>query len=195
MAVIKEEPPQVSKSSLVVRLQLLVLYVPAHCLRKAATWALFGISVIFFVARIAVRIHVSHRLYMDDAWAASALVILLGLSLVLTFAIPSMYEVLDVGSGLAQPTESIMPDGSFYLKMQYTLTMLYWSCLWAVKACFLAFLFRLTKGLRYLRWAWWATAVITALSYCGCVVTYPVSCSSFVLGETLLRLGPRVKKD
>lgn len=50
-------------------------------------------------------------------------------------------------------------------------------------ACFLAFYRRLTNGLKWCRWAWWATVVITTLSYIGSVITYPVSCSSFVIGE------------
>lgn len=94
-----------------------------------------------------------------------------------------MYEVLDVGAGLEQPGATFLSDASFYLKLQFALTVLYWSCLWAVKACFLAFFHRLTKGLKYCRWAWWATVLITALSYIGCVITYPVSCSSFVIGK------------
>ncbi|KAL6721081.1 hypothetical protein ACLMJK_000181 [Lecanora helva] len=92
-----------------------------------------------------------------------------------------MYEVLNVGSGLEKPGASFMSDASEFLKLQYALTMLYWSTLWAVKACFLAFFHRLVKGLKYCRWAWWATVVITALSYAGCVITYPVSCTSFVI--------------
>lgn len=144
---------------------------------------MFGVAFLFFVTRIGVRLKVSRRLYIDDAWASSALLILLGLSLVLTIAIPSMYQVLNVGSGLEQPDASFMANASLFLKLQYALTMLYWSALWAVKACFLSFFHRLTKGLKYCRWAWWATVVITTLSYIGCVITYPVSCTSFVIGK------------
>lgn len=124
----------------------------------------------------------SRRLYIDDAWAAGALVFLLGLSVVLTLANHSMYVVLHVGSGMKKPGKAFIRDGDLYLKLQDALTMLYWSCLWAVKACFLAFFHRLTKGLKYLRWAWWATLVITTLSYAGCCITYPVSCSTFKIG-------------
>ncbi len=109
----------------------------------------------FFAAHIGVRLRISRRLYIDDAWASLALLILLGLSLVLTVAIPSMYLVLDVGSGLEKPDETFMSNASLFLKLQFALTILYWSALWAVKACFLAFFHRLTKGLRYVRWAWY----------------------------------------
>lgn len=94
-----------------------------------------------------------------------------------------MYELLNVGAGLAIPGADFLPNASYYLKLQFALTMLYWSCLWAAKACFLSFFHRLVRGLKYCRWAWYATVVFTTLSYIGCVITYPVSCSSFVLGE------------
>lgn len=161
-----EQPPKVSQASLL-----------------AATWSLFAIAVLFFLARIAIRLKISRRLYFDDAWASLALLILLGLALVLTVAIPSMYQVLNVGAGLAKPDTNFMKNATFYLKLQFALTYLYWSCLWAVKACFLSFYHRLTKNLKYCRQVWWATVIISVLSYIGAIITYPVSCSSFVLGQ------------
>lgn len=95
-----------------------------------------------------------------------------------------MYELLNVGAGLTEPGPTFPAHGSYYLKLQFTLTLLYWSCLWAVKACFLSFFRRLTKGLKYCTWFWYFTAVIVALSYIGCVITYPISCSSFEVGKS-----------
>ena len=127
--------------------------------------------MLFYLARIAIRFKVSRRLYLDDAWASLALLILLGLALVLTVAIPSMYQVLNVGAGVEQPQTDFLKNGNFYLKLQFALTYLYWSCLWAVKACFLSFYHRLTKNLQYCRQAWWAIVVITLLSYIGAIIT------------------------
>ncbi|KAF6219280.1 hypothetical protein HO133_005105 [Letharia lupina] len=149
-----EQPPKVSQASLL-----------------AATWSLFAIAVLFFLARIAIRLKISRRLYFDDAWASLALLILLGLALVLTVAIPSMYQVLNVGAGLAEPDTDFMKNATFYLKLQFALTYLYWSCLWAVKACFLSFYHRLTKNLKYCRQVWWATVIISVLSYIGAIIT------------------------
>ena len=127
--------------------------------------------MLFYLARIAIRLKISHRLYIDDAWASLSLAILLGLALVLTVAIPSMYQVLNVGAGLEEPAPDFLENATFYLKMQFALTYLYWSCLWAVKACFLAFYHRLTKNLKYCRQAWWTIVVITLLSYIGAMIT------------------------
>lgn len=128
------------------------------------------------------RLTVSRRLYVDDGWAFTGIVLLLGLSICLTIAIPSMYELLNVISGVKKPGPTFYSDASYYLKAQFAQTILFWSCLWAVKGCFLAFFCRLTKGLKYCTWAWYATAVITFLTYVASVITYPISCSSFILG-------------
>lgn len=83
-----------------------------------------------------------------------------------------MYQVLNVGAGREEPDGAFMKNATSYLKLQFALTYLYWSCLWAVKACFLSFYHRLTKNLRYCRQAWWATVIITLLSYIGAIITY-----------------------
>lgn len=175
-----EQPPKVSQASLLVSKQS-NLTLPFErllhdrrliVLQQAATWSLFAIAVLFFLARIAIRLKISRRLYFDDAWASLALLILLGLALVLTVAIPSMYQVLNVGAGLAEPDTDFMKNATFYLKLQFALTYLYWSCLWAVKACFLSFYHRLTKNLKYCRQVWWATVIISVLSYIGAIITY-----------------------
>lgn len=94
-----------------------------------------------------------------------------------------MYEILNVSNGRRVPDEGFADRASVYLKCQFASTVLFWSCLWAVKACFLAFFYRLTDQLIWPRRFWWAIATFTVLSYIGAIITYPVSCTSFVLGK------------
>ena len=94
------------------------------------------------------------------------------------------YELILVAVGREQATAAFMERASLYLKLQFASTMLFWSCLWAVKGCFLAFFHKMTEGLRPQRTMLWVVVAITALSYIGAVITYPVSCTSFVLGES-----------
>ena len=63
--------------------------------------------MLFYLARIAVRLKTSRCLYLDDAWVSLALLILLGRALVLTVAIRLMYQVLNVGTGVEQPDTSL----------------------------------------------------------------------------------------
>jgi len=95
----------------------------------------------------------------------------------------AMYELLAVSVGREQPTPAFLQRGSYYLKCQFASTVLFWTCLWSVKASFLAFFFQLTKRLTWPRRAWWAVTVITALAFAGSVISYPLSCTSFTIGK------------
>ena len=97
---------------------------------------------------------------------------------------PAMYELLAVSVGQEVATPAFLARASFYLKCQFASTIMFWSCLWSVKASFLAFFRQLTAGLKWPRMAWWVVTVITTLAYIGSIITYPVSCTSFVLGRS-----------
>ncbi|KAH7029080.1 uncharacterized protein B0I36DRAFT_128162 [Microdochium trichocladiopsis] len=94
-----------------------------------------------------------------------------------------MYDMLLVGAGLAAPTADFMANSSVYLKCQFASTLLFWTCLWTVKACFLAFFYRLVNNLAWPRRVWIGICVFTGLTYVASVITYPLSCTSFELGQ------------
>ncbi|KAG8529863.1 uncharacterized protein KY384_005344 [Bacidia gigantensis] len=114
-----EPPPRITETTLLV-----------HCY-MGALWSLRRI----FAARIGVRLGISRKLYWDDALATGALLALLGLCIALTLAVPGMYAVLQVGSGLRKPTATFLDDASRYLKLQFALSILYWTCLCYPLAC------------------------------------------------------------
>ncbi|KAK0258033.1 hypothetical protein LTR91_005757 [Friedmanniomyces endolithicus] len=143
-------------------------------------WVLVAIALVFVLARIGTRLYVFRRLHMDDGFAILALVVLIANGAVMTAMAPAMYELLAVSVGREEVTPAFMMRVSFYLKCQLASTILFWSCLWSVKASFLAFFRQLSEGLRWPRRAWWAVTIITTMSFMGSVVTYPVSCTSFV---------------
>ncbi len=147
------------------------------------SWVLVGITCLFFAARLFVRLTIFRRLFVDDGFALLAFAILVANSVVTTAMAPPMYELIRVSVGLEEATPAFLRRASLYLKLQFASTILFWSCLWAVKGCFLAFFYRLTDNLRNHRRLWWVVTIITGLAYVGCVITYPVSCTSFELGE------------
>lgn len=59
-----------------------------------------------------------------------------------------------------------------YAKYQWADAYLFFTGIWAVKGSFLAFYDGLTNRLTYYRRAWWATIVITVLTYIGCLFAY-----------------------
>lgn len=156
---------------------------PAHVLLPV-TWTLFAIATLCFVARIAVRIKFSSRLFIDDGFAFLAIILLLAHAILITTMLHSMYITVameNLAQGTPTKRSGIDVYGSLrlFLKLQFAQTMVYWSCVWSVKASFLAFFKRLTDNLKAHIVAWWIITVITFLAYVGCVITYPVSCASF----------------
>ena len=146
-------------------------------------WGLCALAAIFVVARIAIRIRYFHRLSGDDYFCILALSLLVANSVVTQLMSPPMYKLLEVSNKVSAPGPDFMSNSSFYLKLQFANTILFWSVLWAVKGCFLAFFRRLTNQTKWPRVAWWVVATITLLAYIGSIITYPVSCTSFVLGK------------
>ena len=146
------------------------------------TWVLFGTTALLSAVRLTLRFLVERRLHWDDFFAAVALGILLSNAVVLTLALPDMYQLLAVAAKVAKPKPTFMADSTYYLKSQFASTMLFWSILWAVKASFLMYFRTLTGLMRPIRLAWWAVVIFTFLAYIGSMISYPISCTSFVLG-------------
>jgi hypothetical protein len=152
------------------------------------TWSLFGLAALFFFLRIGVRLKYSRTLFYDDAFACFAMIFLLAHAIVVTIMAPDMYSTLKMEKMMGQKKrqtpgladfQTIFARITFYLKLQFSETFLYWTCLWSVKASFLAFFKRLTTNLKGHIIAWWVTVAITVLAYAGCVISYPISCNSF----------------
>ncbi|KAK1815647.1 hypothetical protein LTR12_009924 [Friedmanniomyces endolithicus] len=108
-------------------------------------WVLAAIALIFVLARIGTRLYVFRRIYLDDGFAILALVVLIANGAVMTAMAPAMYELLAVSVGREAVTPAFMMRVSFYLKCQLASTILFWSCLWSVKASFLAFFRQLSQ--------------------------------------------------
>lgn len=85
---------------------------------------------------MAVRWNASHKLYLDDAWATSAFIILLALCIVITLAVPPMENILKVAAGIEEPSANFDSNGTYFLKLQFAYSILFWTCLWCVKGRF-----------------------------------------------------------
>ena len=174
-----------------------------HVAMLATLYTLFVLAVLLFFSRIAIRIVTSKRLFWDDGWAGAAILCLLAHVIVVHVMMKDLYLTVQMSKAAAAaaaageppappPTTpeaqaaalSMLNKIEFYIKMQFTETMLFWTCLWLVKASFLAFFKRLTTNVKAHYIAWWIIAVITGLSYIGAVITYPVSCTSFKVGKS-----------
>jgi len=73
-----------------------------------------------------------------------------------------------VSAGRQAPTPDFLDRLYVFNNAQFAFTFLFWTGLWAVKAAFLAFFYRLTYQLCWPRRAWWVILVLAILSYIGC---------------------------
>jgi hypothetical protein len=162
------------------------------------TWVLFGAATAFFISRIAIRTKFTGRIWVDDVLAGLALLCLFTDAMIITYMADSMYKTLLL-TNLAVPKpksptnktnltnttsvfmkrENIFDTVSYFMKLQFAETIIFWTCLWLVKASFLAFFHRLTNNLRLYIRAWWCIVIFTAIAYIISMITYPLSCSSF----------------
>ena len=173
------------------------------------TWVLFGAATAFFLSRLAIRAKFTGRLWLDDLLAGCALACLFTNAMIITYMADSMYKSLLLANLAAPKSkstldksfltdtsnygapylstgllpvmkrENIFDTVSYFMKLQFTVTILFWTCLWLVKASFLAFFHRLTDNLRNYVRAWWCITIFTGLAYIASMITYPLACSSF----------------
>ncbi|KAF2404903.1 hypothetical protein EJ06DRAFT_485279, partial [Trichodelitschia bisporula] len=142
----------------------------------ATTWTMASVATVFFIARMVVRIKYSRAVFVDDALACFALVCLIANAIVITLMCPMMYATLQLASlGLGRRA-NLFDDVILYMRYQFSSTLLFWTCIWLVKASFLAFFKRLTLNLKAHTIAWWVIAGLTIAGYAGSVISYPLSC-------------------
>ena len=150
-------------------------------------WSLVGLAIIFTATRTWIRFHVSRRLFVDDGFVFFALACLIIMAILYTLITDTIFEIVAIIDGRAKPSSGFMERGSFFLRCQFAIILLFWTTLWSVKGAFLMYYKNLFKGLQsYLQKSWWAVTIFTIFTYLGCWATQLASCepisSYFTLG-------------
>ena len=144
-------------------------------------WVCFGAAFLLVLLRTAIRLrspNSRHLVPLEDCWILLALTSLLGLCILETIQLPSLYYITGILSGVIPITsaEVIIAQTEHYLRFQFPIVILFWTVLWSVKAAFLALYWRLFRDLPLYRRFWMALAVFTFLAYGGCITTLSLSC-------------------
>lgn len=141
------------------------------------------------MSRFAIRLFVAKKttaidnVLVSDALVLLALVTLVAMAGLYGQIVPTVFD-LDLAAArkpFLSPEESMREfeeRADRYLRVQFGIIILFWTCVWAVKLSILVFYKSLFDRLstRYL-YAWWAVVVFVALTYVGCWALQFVSCS------------------
>ena len=108
------------------------------------------------IGKLIIRHKVLHRLFWDDAFYAAAFVLLLASNILYTIQAQTSYRIIAVEEGKVPPLPPDVLNAMLHTTLQFNfaLSLLFWTCLYAVKLSFL-FLYRLIldrSGFRLLAW-------------------------------------------
>ena len=155
------------------------------------------------MSRFAIRLFIAKKTAVDNV-LVSDLLVLVALATLITMAglycqiIPTIFD-LDLAAAHKPPLspETMLQfedRADYYLRVQFGIIILFWTCVWAVKLSVLVFYKSLYDRLsrRYM-YAWWAVVVFVALTYVGCWALQFESCSPlmayFKIGTALTLAG------
>lgn len=155
---------------------------------QALLWIGVVVSFILVIIRTHTQYQTNKRLFINDYWIFFAVLCHLATAIVYQIAMPPMYELTYIGSGLRLPTEGFMDRASLFLKLQYAADILLWTTLWSVKFSLLFFFWKLFESVNSsMRLFWWVMCGVTASTWIISVVLQEFACDPirdfFTLGK------------
>lgn len=120
--------------------------------------------------------------------------ILITLGVLYNHVIPVIFKIERIVNSPIENEEEIYSldfkeQVEYFLKLQFSIIILFWTSLWAVKLSFLMFYRRIFAGLPG-RMIWWKLVfVFTILAYLGCQATNLKSCTPI---SNYFRIGRKV---
>ena len=154
---------------------------------QSIIWVVTALAITLVVSRLAIRLFIVKKTTIDNVLASDVLM-LLALATLIAMAglyvqiIPTMFD-LDLAAAGKPPmspesTLEFEERANRYLRIQFGIIILFWTCVWAVKLSILVFYKSLFDRLsRTYLYAWWAVVSFVALTYVGCWALQFESCS------------------
>jgi hypothetical protein len=132
---------------------------------------LTAVAAVLTTGRILIRSVVQSRFFLDDVFHLAAFLILLALSVIYTVQANDSWRLARIFSGdEAQPSDNDFNTLQIrVMKYQFTLSTLFWTCLYLVKYSFLSLYRLILDGSSLSRAMLWGTAVFVLLSYGVCL--------------------------
>ena len=149
-----------------------VLLASLHWQIQAIIWVFSAIAFAFLTSRILIRLKLDGRLKIDDGLVILAMICLLVSDIINSVMSSRTFIIQSVRIDHEKKPANFEEISASYAKYQWVVAYLFFTGIWAVKGSFLAYYDGLTKRLSNFRRAWWATIVITILTYIGCLFAY-----------------------
>ena len=154
---------------------------------QSIIWVFTAAAITLVVFRFAIRLFIAKKttpdnLLFSDVLVLLALATLIGMAGLYCQIVPIMFDLDLAAAGkppLSPETMAIFEErANHYLRIQFGIIVLFWTCVWAVKLSILVFYKSLFDRLsrRYL-YAWWAVVAFVALTYVGCWALQFEACS------------------
>lgn len=131
-------------------------------------WATVGVSLVFLVARLGIRLKIAGNLAADDVFVLIAWVISLANSCLWTVIYEDMYRTINISVNLSHgiwPSDINLDVMRTFLRGQLAQYILGYSALWAVKLAFMFYFHNLGSRIRSQTVVWWLAMVFIVLSW------------------------------
>ncbi|RYP77926.1 hypothetical protein DL769_003299 [Monosporascus sp. CRB-8-3] len=144
----------------------------------AIAWAATAVTLLFLIFRLAVRIRSFRKLYSDDYLVIAAWLMLLTSTIIWQSKLYLLYWQYDVTFGRAPYTEEFIAAYATFMPQVTTWTVLFYSCLWAVKFSFLMFFRRLGSEIKAHKVWWRVVFILTLAGWIASVSDFDYRCST-----------------
>lgn len=157
-------------------------------LKKVVNSTLFGLALFLATARVVIRIHSQRNLHPDDfVLMFACLTIIASQVLLYILGIDNIYWSGAVTFDPGPQTPALKTEDievyyrriSMIMRMEYSIGILTWTSIFAVKICFLLFFHQIITRIRRLIVAWKVILGITLVSWALCSCAFFISCPHF----------------
>ncbi|KAK2739760.1 hypothetical protein FQN57_006457 [Myotisia sp. PD_48] len=141
----------------------------------------FSVATVFVICRLGIRWTLHRRFFWDDVFSIVGHAFLLA-QVVLATYLMRHYNVLE-----AVVRNSPAYDDSIgaILKLSLTINIMFTSSVYAIKASFLALMWRIVQNLTIFRRLWWAISIFIGLLYLVSIALEPINCAKMYKGGCL----------
>lgn len=151
-----------------------------------------AVSATFLAARVWIRLKSDSRLRLDDHLVVAAWLMLLLSAVLWEVKGGLLYWMYDVQYGRRPPSPEFVPAYATFMPLVFVWSVLYPSCLWAVKFSFLVFFRRLGFQVNQNKGWWWSVSAIAAGGWVVSVADIDFRCTladiTYIMGGSFVCL-------